>query len=346
MLFMSFAARVDAQPAPWSGIAADDAAAYDGNRWHYGANEMWRRSLSADGRLVVFHSSVAELVPGDTNGSMDVFLRDRLTRELTRVSVAADGSEANGWSAYASMTADGRHIIFYSCASNLVPDDTNGLCDVFVRDRMLGTVARVNIGPDGESPQNSDNFFFSMSSDGRYVAFAAALDPASWWTKQVWLRDRDPDENGIFDEPGSSTTVQISRATVGSDSPWNAVSVAISGNGRVIAYTATTLDANSNDIGDRLYVYFRDLDTTVRIDRPFTGNDVQAYAYWPDLDETGAHVAYTTNAPDLVEGDAELDQDVFSFNLVTGGHTRIQLTHQGAPNLYAAYAPSARSPSE
>ena len=82
--------------------------------------------LSADGRYVAFCSDASNLVPGDTNGVSDVFVYDRQTDTIERVSVAADGTQGNGNSYGASISADGRYVAFHSAASNLVPGDTNG----------------------------------------------------------------------------------------------------------------------------------------------------------------------------------------------------------------------------
>ena len=91
--------------------------------------------LSADGRFVAFTSAATNLVPGDTNGQSDVFVHDRQTRLTERVSVDSAGTEGNGDSRGASLSADGRFVAFASDANNLVPWDTNSVTDVFVRDR-------------------------------------------------------------------------------------------------------------------------------------------------------------------------------------------------------------------
>jgi Tol biopolymer transport system component len=83
-------------------------------------------SLSADGRFVAFSSYAHDLVADDRNGVSDIFVRDRQTAVTTRVSVATGGVEAKGHSFSPSMSADGRHVSFWSAASNLVADDTNG----------------------------------------------------------------------------------------------------------------------------------------------------------------------------------------------------------------------------
>jgi len=102
-------------------------------------------ALSADGRFVAFSSLATDLVAGDTNGVADIFVRDRLTGTTERVSVAADGTQANQESRRPALSADGRHVAFYSLATNLVAGGTNGVADLFVRDRVTGAIERVNV---------------------------------------------------------------------------------------------------------------------------------------------------------------------------------------------------------
>ena len=92
-----------------------------------------RASISADGRFVAFYSFASNLVGGDTNGSFDVFVRNRWTGKTKRVSVSSAGAEGNNDSFSPSISADGRFVAFHSFASNLVGGDTNGFGDVFVR---------------------------------------------------------------------------------------------------------------------------------------------------------------------------------------------------------------------
>src|SRR5439155_2117957 len=100
-----------------------------------GSGPSIRPAISADGRFVAFESDATNLVPGDTNGSMDVFVHDRQTGVTERVSVDSAGNEANSASRGPTISADGRFVAFWSWATNLVPGDTNGAVDVFVHDR-------------------------------------------------------------------------------------------------------------------------------------------------------------------------------------------------------------------
>ena len=91
----------------------------------------------------------SNLVPDDTNGALDIFLYDRKTDTTERVSVASDGTEANGLSFVSDISANGRYVTYDSEASNLVPGDTNGTWDIFVYDRKTETTERVSVASDG-----------------------------------------------------------------------------------------------------------------------------------------------------------------------------------------------------
>jgi hypothetical protein len=151
-------------------------------------------AMSSDGRYISFTSLATNLVPNDTNGKYDVFLRDTCfgvttacTPSTTRVSVATDGSEGNGDSLESSVSTDGRFVVFASVATNLVPNDTNGSDDVFIRDTCNGAASgctpstyRISIAADG-SQGDAHSYQGVISPDGRFVLFrsiATDLVPA------------------------------------------------------------------------------------------------------------------------------------------------------------------------
>lgn len=120
-----------------------------------------RSALSSNGRFVVFDSYASNLVPGDSNGVPDVFLRDRLTGTTELVSVASDGSRGNYASNGEDVSADGRFVVFHSCATTLAPNDPGLAIDVYLRDRVAQTTTRIaNYASDP-----------ALSSDGRFVAY-------------------------------------------------------------------------------------------------------------------------------------------------------------------------------
>ena len=130
--------------------------------------------LSADGRYVAFESAASNLVAGDTNGQYDIFLRDRQTSTTTRLSVGAGGAQGNGYSHFFSLSADGRFAAFHSAATNLVAGDTNGVVDVFVRDRVAGTTRRASVDSAGGQVAGSGGGFLSISPEARAVGFTSS----------------------------------------------------------------------------------------------------------------------------------------------------------------------------
>ena len=144
------------------------------------------QSISADGRFVAFASAAANLVPGDTNDSIDIFVWDCRTDKIERVSTSSSGEQADSGSEYASVSADGRFVVFESGATNLVSGDTNGKGDIFVRDRRTGTTERASVTASG-GEANGHSSFSSISADGRFVAFeseATNLVPGD--TNRAW----------------------------------------------------------------------------------------------------------------------------------------------------------------
>lgn len=133
-----------------------------------------RPSISADGRFIAFYSEASNLVSGDTNESWDVFIHDQLTGETTRVSVASDGTQANGSSHDPSISADGRFVVFPSDADNLVVGDTNNSRDIFLHDRQTKETIRISIASDGTQGNGTSNRWPTISSDGRYIAFSSS----------------------------------------------------------------------------------------------------------------------------------------------------------------------------
>jgi len=155
-------------------------------------------SISADGRYVAFASEATNLVPGDTNGLLDLFVHDRVERTTTRVNVATGGAQAaGGHSFYPSFSADGRFVAFVSDATNLVPKDTNNSWDIFVHDRVKGTTQRVSVASGG-AQADAGSARPSISADGRYVAFESGamnlLPDDTNNVVDVFVRDREASE--------------------------------------------------------------------------------------------------------------------------------------------------------
>jgi Tol biopolymer transport system component len=127
-------------------------------------------ALSANGRYVAFTSSATTLVPDDTNGRYDVFLRDRRAGETHRISQATSGEQADADSNAPAISGNGRMVAFQSDAGNLAPDPVGGSA-LFVRDWRVGTTRMIPASQYVGYPEG--NGFPALSADGRRIAFAA-----------------------------------------------------------------------------------------------------------------------------------------------------------------------------
>ncbi len=128
-------------------------------------------AISHDGSVIGFQSQADNLVAGDTNGTTDVFLRDRRSATTYRASVASGGAQANGFSLGPRLSGDGRYVAFESTAPDLVPTDTNGAPDLFVHDSLTRGTMRVDAGRAGNRAVISGGFPFAFSADGNVVVF-------------------------------------------------------------------------------------------------------------------------------------------------------------------------------
>ncbi len=128
-------------------------------------------SISANGEYVAFVSKASNLVHGDHNDTEDVFIRDLQAGKTFRVSVGSNGSEANDYSQYPSVSAEGRYVAFSSFATNLVSGDTNGLQDVFVHDRQTRETSRVSLSSSGAQGNDGSSSHPYLSGDGTRLAF-------------------------------------------------------------------------------------------------------------------------------------------------------------------------------
>ena len=159
-------------------------------------------SVSGNGRYIVFTSYDNTLVQNDTNETGDVFVHDRQTQTTQRVSLASDGSQGERYqvSDNASISANGRYVVFNSTANNLVEDDTNNARDVFVHDRQTGTTERISLTYDGfqANGASASAASQSISADGRYVVFSSSANNLvpndTNGTSDIFVRDLQTEE--------------------------------------------------------------------------------------------------------------------------------------------------------
>jgi Tol biopolymer transport system component len=297
------------------------------------------QGISADGRYVVFSSASAGLVRGDTNKRQDVFVRDRRTGRTTRVSVSSSGRQGKaardpfGGSVGEGITANGRYVVFRSDAANLVAGDTNGVEDIFVRDRKTGRTARVSVGSGGRQANGSSDFA-AISADGRYVAFdSQASNLVSGDTNgftDIFVRDLVKRTTRRVSVGGSG---KQARCNVGSCESW---SPAISASGRYVAFTSGASNLVPGDTNRLADVFVRDraAGRTRRVSLTSRGKQGTGTRYSngsnaPAISADGRYVAFHSDMPNLVPGDTNHTFDIFVHDRVTGKTERVSVSSNG-----------------
>jgi Tol biopolymer transport system component len=272
-------------------------------------------TISESGRYVAFRSSANTLVPDDTNGVTDIFVHDRMLTTTTRVSVTMTGAQADGGSSNPRISGDGRYVAFVSSATNLVPGDTNGVDDVFLHDRVLGTTTRVSVTTGGVQADGASSDAF-LSWNGQVVTFS------SYATNLVAGDGNGREDVFVYD---AGTTTRVSGDSGGTVS-------AISADGRFVAYGS-----------DQVYLYDRANGTAVLASVATDGTPaLPSTSRWPAVSNDGRYVAFVSSSTNLVPGDTNGVDDLFVRDTVLGQTTRVNLAGDGsqANGSVSPYLPS------
>ncbi|MFI7342046.1 hypothetical protein ACIBUY_29400 [Streptomyces sp. NPDC050085] len=281
-----------------------------------------------------------------------------------RISVAADGTQADGESTGASVSGDGRFVVFSSAAANLVPGDTNADTDVFLRDLRRGTVQRIGEGGHGAS----------ISANGRYVTYRGQTgsaeghdfysgyflyDRRTGRTEVVSLSDDDRPVSGgygtgavmssdgryvVFDSPlsenGDSSertsfgmylrdrekgTTRLMSPTVFESGYWTLGAATISADGSRIAFSAGQVKPGFEG---RVYVYDRRAGKAEVFAKNYAGQPYTQTSV-PTFSADGRYAAFTSSAPDLVPDDTNGTYDAFVRDLRTGATRRVSVSANG-----------------
>nr|WP_295900616.1 hypothetical protein [uncultured Bdellovibrio sp.] len=303
-----------------------DSSGIEADSWNYGPR------ISANGRYVTFYSTAANLVSGDTNNAMDVFVHDIQTGTTTRASLDSTGTQGTADSYDAKISTDGRYIAFTSEAANLVSGDNNNSSDIFVRDVQESVTIKLPLEASGTST-NEYSYSPSLSADGRYVTFISyANNLVSGDTnnaEDIFVRDN---------QTGEITRVSVDSA--GAQGNGDSYSPSISADGRYVAFESWSdnlVVGDTNDVPD-IFVHDTQTGVTKRVSVVSGGAEGNNVSYWPSISADGRYVAFMSRATNLVVGDTNGSQDVFIHDLQTGITTRVSVDSAGVQgNLDALY---------
>jgi MYXO-CTERM domain-containing protein len=358
-----------------------------------GKNEL--PATNADGSIVAFKSAASNLVAGDANERIDVFVRDRSAGTTERVSVTdIPGVEPGDHSFPPALDHAGRFVAYGSLATNILRGDFNRGADVFVYDRDEATTVALTFVPD----QFGDNLGGgrvaplppSLSADGGLIAFTSSaddlVDTDENETSDVFVRGRDGGDvelislisrgsqqgrsgNGPSGGPAISadgclvafysdasnlvsgdsnqfrdvfvrdrcngTTERVSVSSNGEQAnrPSQAAgfSVAISADGRYVAYSSDAFNLDEGDDNNATDIFVRDREagTTTRVSKNSAGESASGPSQFASLSGDGRFVAFQSSAANLVDQDTNGKTDVFVVDLGSGEVQRVSVTDEG-----------------
>lgn len=319
-------------------------------------------SVSADGRYVAFSSDSDNLVPGDANGTSDVFVRDRLTGRTERLTTGDPAQQQPGGSDSPSISWNGRYVAFASGRSDLVPGDDNGVADIFVADRWTGTTTRATVGADGTEADRASTQPV-ISADGSRVGFisragnplpgegdpaegvaAAATPPEQRSAARAGAADPQIAKPRVY--PFYVRDLRAGRTTGGSVGTDGALTWANSGSlsadGRYAVFTSNSPDVVPGDTNDEIDVFVHDLVTgrTRSASAAADGSGANGPSYDAVISADGRRVYFSSAADNLVAGDSNQAEDVFRRDLWTGTVERVSVAADGTQSSGSSYAPA------
>jgi Tol biopolymer transport system component len=263
--------------------------------------------ISATGRYAVFESDATNLVANDLAGHEDVFVRDRVGGTTRRVSLNSRGKPGNNNSMYPSISASGRYVAFLSDATNLVKGDTNGVTDVFRRDRKTGKTVRISVSSRSKQANGLSSYTPSISADGSRIAFYSEA------TNLV-----AHDSNGVGDvfvrDLRTKKTVRASVKTNGGQANRASSEPDISANGAFVAFTSEATKLVSGDGNGAIDIFVRKLDSSPKTTRVSVSSSETEGGGPSDraaLSSSGRFVVFESSAEDFVGFDSNAQDDVF-----------------------------------
>ncbi|HST82752.1 MAG TPA: hypothetical protein VLL08_13545 [Kineosporiaceae bacterium] len=247
-------------------------------------------------------------------------------RRTVRLSNGMDGAEADGNSTELAISGQGRRLAFTSAATNLVPDDTNGVADVFVVEAASGAIRRVSVTSAGGQVGGSVSEP-AISANGRYVAFTS--------TSPDLVPDDTNAQSDVFvRDLRRGTTRRVSVGAGNAQATGFSATPSLSADGRYVAFTSWAADlvpGDTNEVGD---VFVRDLrrGTTIRVSVASDGTqaDNVRYSYEPQISASGRYVVFTSFATNLVPDDTNFGSDIFVHDARTGATVRASIGSDGS----------------
>lgn len=263
-------------------------------------------AISADGRYVAFASDAPLLVPGDTNHTSDVFVRDLFAHTTARVSVAGNGTAGNGPSTHPAISGDATRVAFASAATNLVAGDANASSDVFVRSRVDATSLRKVSAASNGTGANGASDHPALDRTGANAAYESSAS-------NVVAGDLNQSSDVFVFRFSTGTSQRVSVGDDGGEANGISTGPSLSGDGRYVVFTssATKLIVGDQNLSDDVFVRDRTDGTTRRESSAQDDTESFGHSSAAAITRDGSYVVFASDASRLVGNDMNGAIDVF-----------------------------------
>lgn len=280
--------------------------------------------MSANAGIFAFESFASNLVPGDTNGTIDVFVREVGTSSTTRVSVDSSGVQGNSGGFGPAISADGRYVTFHSFSSNLVAGDTNVRLDVFVRDRTAGTTMRVSVDSSGGQVDDASGFA-DISADGRWVVFESSAT-------NLVAGDANAAGDVFRHDLVTGATMRASLSVSQGDANGHSSTASVSNDGDLVAFSSDASNLVNADANGQRDIFLRLIGqaATELISVSSTGAQANGQCDTPFVSADGRFVAFTSSATNLVANDTNGTYEAFVRDRLLATTVRVAVDSNGA----------------
>ena len=296
-----------------------------------GNGESYFISLSDDANIVAFESFVSNWGPDQQGVNfVDIFVRDRAADVTVKITQSYNGGASSERSFDPIVSADGRYVAFTSYASNLVPNDNNrhdyvddGL-DVFLYDRVTGTLERISLDSSGD--EIDANSVGRITGDARYVVFTSngqgiiQGDSNPNKNSAIYVRDL---QTGAIERITGGASGGFPNGGVGGAEP--------SHDGRYIVYLSDASNIVPDGNGERdVMLYDRQTDETTIISKPVDGGESNGLSAPARITPDGRYIAFRSFATNLVPGDTNGMSDIFVYDRLTNEMEIVSVSSTGA----------------
>ena len=281
--------------------------------------------FSADGTKVLFESAASNLVANDTNGKIDVFLKDLKTGEITLVSANGSAEGFNGNSYAVALSADGTKILFNSDANNAVISDTNSVTDAFIKDLTTGEITRVSTDGGNKEVQGSAVLAVGMSADGNKVLLHSA-------SAGLVSGDNNDSYDEFVKDVKTGAVIRVSTNYEDTEANGNSEGYAISADGTQVLFDSDADNLVDGDTNRAYDVFVKNIETGVvtRASTNKDGSEANGASFGGSFSADGTKVLLSSLATNLSLNDENSIQDVFVKDLTTGEILRVSSDDKGS----------------